>query len=96
MKMKMKMKISMTKGKAFITGVIAIMAIFFSMFLLVALKDKELEFIPVSLCLTALGTLIGLFFTQSVANNIGKGKTWNQEMWDSENKQEEKIENQGI
>jgi ammonia channel protein AmtB len=83
------MKMYMTKGKAFVIGIIAIMAIYFSMYILVLIKDEPLELVPVGVCLGALGTLIGLFFTQSVVNNGVKGKNWNQGLWDSENPQEE-------
>ena len=79
----------MSKGKAFVLCFIAIMAIFLSMFLFVAIKDKDLE-IPVKECLTAIVAVTTAFMGIQMANNGVKGHNWNQDMFDSENKQEDK------
>ena len=74
----------MTKGKAFVLCLAAIMVIFISMFVLGVL-NTNLEIIPVGACLAAIGSLAGLYLAGSVANNGVKGKCWNQQMFESEN-----------
>ena len=78
----------MTKGKAFLLCWGSVMFIFISM-LAVGILKKNIEIIPVASCLTAVGSLAGLYFAGSVANNGVKGHNWNQDMFDSENKQKE-------
>jgi len=75
----------MTKGKAFILCFAAVMFIFISM-LVIGIQQNNLDKIPVDSCLTAIGSLAGLYFAISVANNGVKGKCWNQDMYNSENK----------
>ena len=80
----------MTKGKAFVICLIAIMAIFSAMFLYVAVKDKDSSLIPVAGCLYALVGITTAYMGIQMANNGVKGHNWSQEMFDSENKQEDK------
>lgn len=80
----------MSKGKAFILCFIAIMIIFLGMFALVVVKDKELENIPITACLTAIVSATTAYMGIQVANNGVKGHNWNQNMFDSENTQEDK------
>ena len=79
----------MTKGKAFGLCLASVMFIFASM-LTVGVLRQNLEIIPVAACLTAISSLAGLYIAGSVANNGVKGHNWNQDMFDSENKQGEK------
>jgi hypothetical protein len=74
-----------TKGKAFVMCFCAVMVIFGSMLATGLIKDRP-EVIPVAACLTAIGSLAGLYIAGSVANNGVKGANWNQDMFDSENK----------
>jgi hypothetical protein len=82
----------MTKGAAFGLCLIIITVIFLSVFMLVAIKDKDLSIIPVTACLTAIVTITTAYMGIQVANNGIKGHNWCQEMFDSENKREEKNE----
>jgi len=66
------------------------MVIFLSMFILVAIKDEGLTTVPVTACLAALVSVTTAYMGIQVANNGIKGHNWCQEMFDSENKQEEK------
>jgi hypothetical protein len=84
------MKMYMTKGKAFILCVIAVMVIFLCVFVLVTIKDKDLDIIPVTACLTAIVTATTAFMGIQMANNGVKGHNWNQDMFNSENPQEGK------
>jgi len=65
------------------------MFIFISLFVTGLVKDS-LEVIPVVACLTAIGSLAGLYISGSIVNNGVKGANWNQNMFDSENKEEKK------
>ena len=76
-----------TKGKAFVLCFIAIMVIFLCMFILAAIKDKDLADIPIAACLTAIVSVTTAFMGIQMANNGVKGHNWNQDMFDSENKQ---------
>jgi hypothetical protein len=80
----------MRKGKAFLVCLIAVMVIFISAFVLVIIKDKELSFLPVTGCLTALVSVTTAFMGIQTANNGVKGHNWNQDMFDSENPREGK------
>jgi uncharacterized protein (DUF983 family) len=80
----------MTKGKAFVICIIAIMVIFSSLFVLVAVKDKDISFIPVAAGLTAIVSITTAYMGIQMANNGIKGHNWNQDMFDSENPQEAK------
>lgn len=73
----------MTKGKAFALCLASVMFIFTAMFVLGMVK-KELDVIPVKVCLQAIGALAGLYITGSVADNGVKGHNWCQAMYDSE------------
>jgi len=84
----------MSKGKAFFLCWASVMFIFISMLVVGIVKD-ELEVIPVTACLTGIGSLAGLFFAGSVMNNGVKGHYWNQNMFDSENGKTEKGEKDG-
>jgi hypothetical protein len=84
------MKMSMTKGKAFVLCLAAVMVIFLCVFGLVALKDGELATIPVGSCLAAIVTATTAFMGIQVANNGVKGHNWSQDMFNSENPPEEK------
>jgi len=75
----------MTKGKAFVLCLVAIIFIFIAMYV-ISILNGDLTFIPVNQCLTGIGTLAAIFIGGSVANNGVKGKCWNQKMYDSENK----------
>jgi len=66
------------------------MVIFLGMFILVAKKNKDLTNIPVTACLTALVSVTTAYMGIQMVNNGVKGHNWSQEMFDSENKQEEK------
>ena len=81
----------MNKGKAFVLCLIAIMAIFWGMFVYVAVKDKDASFIPVASCLAALVSVTAAYMGIQMANNGIKGHNWNQDMFDSENGREGKI-----
>jgi len=81
---------AMNKGKAFIACLVMVMVIFLSTFLYVAIKDKGADFIPVTACLTALVSVTTAYMGIQMANNGVKGHNWNQDMFDSENKREEK------
>ena len=72
-----------TKGKAFILCLCCIMVIYFTM-LTVGFIKSNLEIIPVAACLTGIGALAGIYIGGNVADNMGKGKNWKQEMFDSE------------
>jgi len=72
-----------TKGKAFILCLAAIMFIFITMFV-TGIVMSSLDIIPVAACLTGIGALAGIYIGGSVANNGIKGKCWNQNMFDSE------------
>ena len=74
----------MSKGKAFGLCLNAILFIFLSMLIVGMTSDKP-EIIPVTECLTGIGSLAGIYIIGSVANNGVKGKFWNQQMHDSEN-----------
>jgi hypothetical protein len=63
------------------------MFIFVFMAAIGVLRDS-FEIIPVAPCLTAIGSLAGLYIAGSVANNGVKGHNWNQDYFDSENKGE--------
>ena len=76
--------IKVSKGMAFLFCLAAIMFIYTTMALMGFFKNS-LDVIPVSACLTGIGALAGLFIGGNVADNIGKGKNWKQEMFDSEN-----------
>jgi len=80
----------MTKGLAFFICLVAIMLIFLAMFLYVAIEKQENTLIPVSGCLTALVGITTAYMGIQMANNGVKGHNWRQEMFDSENKMEEK------
>ena len=80
----------MTKGAAFIICLIAIMIIFTAMFFYVAIKDKDATLIPVAGCLTALVGVTTAYMGIQMANNGIKGHNWSQEMFNSENRKEEK------
>jgi hypothetical protein len=75
----------MTKGKAFVLCLISIMVIFLGVFVLVAIKDKDLTIIPVAGCLTAIVTLATAYMGIQMANNGVKGHNWSQDMFNSEN-----------
>jgi hypothetical protein len=77
----------MTKGKAFVICLMAVMFVFTAMFIIGIVKN-ELDIIPVAPCLTGIGSLAGLYIVGSVANNGVKGHNWNQQMFDSENNRE--------
>ena len=77
----------MTKGKAFVACLAAVMGIFAAMCAIGVLKDR-IESIPVAPCLAAIGSLAGLYIGGSVANNGVKGRFWNAEMYDRENPKE--------
>ena len=81
----MKKIFNMTKGKAFVMCLAAVMFIFTAMYAIGVIKG-DLEIIPVSACLTGIGTLAGLYIAGSITNNGIKGHNWNQDMFDSENK----------
>jgi len=74
-----------TKGKAFVLCLSSVMVIFIAMFVLAIIKN-ELAIIPVSSCLTGVGSLAGIYIGCSVANNGVKGKCWNKELYDAENR----------
>jgi len=84
-----KKKLRMTKGKAFALCLAAIVLVFASMFAL-GVKRNDPEIIPVSACLKSIEVLAGMYIVGSIANNVGKGLAWNQDMYDSENKLEVK------
>jgi hypothetical protein len=79
----------MTKGKAFVLCLAAVMLIFGSMFALGAIRNNT-GIIPVDDCLKGIGALAGMYIVGSVANNGVKGKFWNQDMFDSENREVKK------
>ena len=81
----MKKNFNMTKGRAFACCLISIMFIFTAMYAAGVIKG-DLEIIPVSACLTGIGALAGLYIAGSITNNGIKGHNWNQDMYDSENK----------
>ena len=76
----------MTKGKAFLLCWGGIIFVFISMFVIGVIKTN-LDIIPVGACLTALCSITGGFIGFQVANNGIKGHNWNQDMFDSENKE---------
>ena len=78
-------EIKMTKGKAFVLCLVSIMAIYFSAFVLVAVRDKDLALIPIKLCLAALVTITGGYIGFQVANNGVRGKLFNPELYRMEN-----------
>jgi len=78
----------MTKGMAFLLCFAAVMFIFILM-AAVGIKANNFEIIPVEKCLVGIGSLAGIYIAGSVANNGIKGHNWNQDMFNSENKQEE-------
>jgi hypothetical protein len=75
----------MTKGRAFVLCLGSVLFIFIAMYCIGVIKNN-LEIIPVAACLTGIGSLAGLYIVGSVANNGVKGRNWNQDMFDSENK----------
>jgi len=79
----------MSKGRAFLLCWLSVVFIFVSM-LVTGWVKSDLEIIPVAACLTAIGSLAGLYIAGSVANNGVKGHNWNQDMFDSENKEDVK------
>jgi len=81
----------MTKGKAFVICFIAIMVIFLCMFFFIAINKKELDTIPVKECLVAIVSITTAYMGIQMANNGVKGHNWEQKMFDSENRQEEKT-----
>jgi len=85
-------KKTLSKGKAFVLCLSAVMFIFISMFILGTVR-KTTDIIPVDDCLKGIGALAGMYIVGSVANNGIKAKTWNQDMFDSENKPEGKNGN---
>ena len=76
----------MTKGGAFVVGMIFIMVIFFVMAAIVLFKDAELGIIPYAACLTAVCAVVTAYIGGNVADNKFKGENWNQEMFDSYNR----------
>ena len=82
----------LTKAKAFIICFIAIMSIFFCMFIFTAIKNKDIEAIPVKECLTAIVAVTTAFMGIQMANNGVKGHNWSQEMYDSENNRRAKYD----
>lgn len=74
----------MTKGKAFVLCLIAIIFIFIVISAIGFLKN-DLAFIKAEACLTGVGALAAIYIGGSVVNNGVKGKNWCQEMYDSEN-----------
>ena len=80
----MKKNFNMSKGRAFLLCLVFVMFIFTSMYVIAIIKS-DLDIIPVSACLTGIGTLAGLYIAGSVTDNGIKGHNWSQEMFDSEN-----------
>ena len=80
----------MTKGKAFILCLMAIMAIFFTMTVIVLINKAELSIIPYAACLTAICALVAAYIGGNVADNGVKGANWSQQMFDSVNSKEAK------
>jgi len=80
---------NITKGAAFAVCVAAVMVVFMSLFAL-AVKIGDAAVIPAAAILTALVTVTTAYMGIQMANNGVKGHNWNQEMFDSENKQEGK------
>jgi hypothetical protein len=80
----------MTKGKAFVMCYCAVLFIFCAMFV-VGFISHEYTHIPVAACLTAIVTITGGYIGMQVANNGVKGHNWNQQMFDSENKEEKET-----
>jgi hypothetical protein len=78
----------MTKGKAFVLCLMAVMVVFLCVFVLVVIKDKDLAIIPVAACLTAIVTLATAYMGIQMANNGVKGHNWSQDMFNSENLQD--------
>ena len=81
----------MTKGRAFGLCLASILFIFVSMFVS-GIVFKNLEIVPVAACLTGIGSLAGIYIAGSVADNGVKGHNWNQQMFDSQHKEEENNE----
>lgn len=84
----------MTKGKAFVLCYAGIMVIFLAMFS-AAVASGDYTLAPVPVCLTALCTLSGGYIGFNVLNNSVRGKNFNPDLWDRENgektrKEEEK------
>jgi len=57
---------------------------------IVALVSRDYSIIPVMVCVTALVTITSAYIGLQIANNGVMGKNWNQEMFDSMNKPEER------
>jgi len=76
----------MTKGKAFTLCLLAIILVYCSMFAFGTISGK-VEIIPVNACLKCIEVLAGMYIVGSVANNGVKGAFWNQDMFDSENRE---------
>jgi len=74
----------MSKSKAFIIGLCVI-----CLFGVVTFLDNEY---PAGQFLTAAVTLVTGYFALQVANNGVKGKFWNNDMYNCENKKQENIE----
>jgi len=72
----------MTKGKAFWLCLASVMFIFTAMFIAGVVKT-DLDIIPVAACLTAIGSLAGIYIAGSVTDSGVKGKCWNQQMFNS-------------
>ena len=78
-----------SKGKAFVLCFVSVNGIFIAM-TIAALVSGDLSIIPVTVCVTALVTITTAYIGLQIANNGVMGKNWNQEMFDSLNKPEEK------
>jgi len=81
---------NISKGNAFLICVILVMIIFLCLYVLVIAKDEDIKLIPVGMCLSAVVGATTAYMGIQMANNGIKGRNWNQDMFDSENKTEEK------
>ena len=75
------------KGTAYIIGLVLLMVIFGSMYVH-GVIIRDMKDVPTIAIIAAIVSLTGGFIGLQVANNGVKGKTWNQAMYDSENKEE--------
>jgi len=81
------MKIS--KTMAFIICMILIAVMFLVLTAILLFSDKESNNFPIGVFLTAVVAMGTAYLGIDVANNYQKGKNWNQQMYDTEQKAKE-------